>query len=325
MAMPYKVTKDARCGASKPFGVVKETDNTLMGCHATRSDANSQMAALYANESGTGSTMSRAQAAPYVVVRDESRCDASKPFGVVETADDELMGCYATESDANDQMMMLNADAGEPGEPSDMPMAMRQRAPIEFRSASVDSVNHDQRIITVLAVPWESPGTVLYRGEVWNEIFVRGAFNGLESMPNRVKANRDHDKTKPIGKAINFWPGHDKGLLAEIKVSKTWRGDETLALADDHVLGVSVGYAAPADREHTLFDRKKMERRVIKAYLDHISFVTDPAFVDAQVVSVRERNTDIHTVTGGSPFPNLNLVARNDFLNDIARRLAHGE
>ena len=179
--------------------------------------------------------------------------------------------------------------------------------------------------MTILAVPWESPGTVLYRGEVWKEIFVRGAFDGLGSMPNRVKANRDHDKTRPVGKAINFWPQHDKGLLAEVKISDTPLGRETLQLAEDKILDISVGYAAPADREHTLFDRKKMERRVIKAYLDHISFVTDPAFVDAQVVSVRERNMDIYVNNGGSPFPNLNLVARNDFLNDIARRLAHGE
>ena len=262
--MPYKVTKDDRCEAGKPFGVVKETDNELMGCHATESDAHDQMAALYANEPGAGSGS----------------------------------------------------------------MMSRERAPIEYRSASVDSVNHDQRIITVLAVPWESPGTVLYRGEVWNEIFVRGAFNGLESMPNRVKANRDHDKTKPVGKAINFWPQHDKGLLAEIKVSRTWRGDETLALADDRVLGVSVGYAAPADREHTLFDRQKMERRVIKAYLDHISFVTDPAFVDAQVVSVREMDQGVTKLNGGPPFPNLDQVVRNDFLSNMAQRLAerkHGE
>jgi len=251
---------------------------------------------------------------PYKVIKDD-RCDAGKPFGVVKEADDELMGCHATESDANAQLAALYAN--EPGS-----MMSRERAPIEFRSANVDSVDHDQRIITILAVPYESPGTVLYRGEVWNEVFSRSAFNGLESMPNRVKANRDHDKTRPVGKAINFWPGHDKGLLAEIKVSNTPLGRETLELADDRVLGVSVGYAAPADRQHTLFDRQKMERRVIKAYLDHISFVTDPAFVEAQVVSVREKNTDIYVNTGGSPYPNLDLVIRNDFLANMAKRLA---
>lgn len=42
--------KDARCEKSKPFGVVKKSDNKLKGCHATRDKAKKQLAALNAAE-----------------------------------------------------------------------------------------------------------------------------------------------------------------------------------------------------------------------------------------------------------------------------------
>lgn len=48
--MPYQAKEDDRCPASKPWGVTKTTDGTLMGCHANREGAMDQVAALYANE-----------------------------------------------------------------------------------------------------------------------------------------------------------------------------------------------------------------------------------------------------------------------------------
>ena len=46
--MPYRIGKHPDC--SKPFALVKKSDNKLMGCHDTRAEANDQMAALHANE-----------------------------------------------------------------------------------------------------------------------------------------------------------------------------------------------------------------------------------------------------------------------------------
>lgn len=51
--MPYSIHKDSRCDDSKPFAVVKDDDNEVMGCHATRDDAVKQIAALNAQESAT--------------------------------------------------------------------------------------------------------------------------------------------------------------------------------------------------------------------------------------------------------------------------------
>src|SRR3990167_4485666 len=44
------VHKDDRCPAGKPWAVVKDSDNSLEGCHMTEAEAQDQQAALYANE-----------------------------------------------------------------------------------------------------------------------------------------------------------------------------------------------------------------------------------------------------------------------------------
>jgi hypothetical protein len=49
--MPYHVAKTAKCSASKPWGVIKDSDGKVMGCHPSKKAANKQLAALYANES----------------------------------------------------------------------------------------------------------------------------------------------------------------------------------------------------------------------------------------------------------------------------------
>lgn len=49
--MPYHVDQNnPGCPPDKPFSVVKDSDGKVMGCHATKEQANSQLAALYANE-----------------------------------------------------------------------------------------------------------------------------------------------------------------------------------------------------------------------------------------------------------------------------------
>jgi hypothetical protein len=49
--MPWDVKKDARCPASKPYGVVGgASGDRLAGCHPTQDAARKQQAALYAAE-----------------------------------------------------------------------------------------------------------------------------------------------------------------------------------------------------------------------------------------------------------------------------------
>ncbi len=59
--MPWKVELGHGCPASKPYAVVKQSDGKVEGCHATKADANKQLAALYANEKGAEPMVTDAQ------------------------------------------------------------------------------------------------------------------------------------------------------------------------------------------------------------------------------------------------------------------------
>ena len=49
--MPWDIKKDARCPASKPYGVVGgSSGDRLAGCHETEDSAREQQKALYAAE-----------------------------------------------------------------------------------------------------------------------------------------------------------------------------------------------------------------------------------------------------------------------------------
>jgi HK97 family phage prohead protease len=183
------------------------------------------------------------------------------------------------------------------------------RYPVLHRAAvEVADVQYAQRIITVIAVPYDQPAMVEYRGELWEESFDRHAFDGIEKRPNRVRVNRQHDRSRTVGKAIAFHPSHEAGLLAELRIAQTPLGDETLQLADEDMLSASVGYAArPSDVVH---DRRKMTRRVNRAFLDHIAMTENPAFPGADVVDVRESGEI------AVPQKRLDTPALDEFLND---------
>jgi hypothetical protein len=159
--------------------------------------------------------------------------------------------------------------------------------PILFRSSSVVGVNFAQRMIEFVAAPYDEEAIVMWRGEPWRELFLRGAWEGIEKRPNRVKVNREHDKTRTVGKIINFWPSRAEGLVGAARIAKTPLGDETLALADDECLGASVGYAAPS--RYVKLDKRSQPglRSVARAFMDHLSFVSDPTWESAAVLSVR--------------------------------------
>lgn len=165
-------------------------------------------------------------------------------------------------------------------------MTEEVRPPIELRESNVSAVKFAQRIIELIAVPYNEEALVEFRSEIWHESFEPGSFNGIEKRPNRVRVNRDHDEHRLVGKAVKFWPSRTEGLVAELRISQTPLGDETLALADDDVLGASVGYAAYGRDQ--VFDRKTHKRRIMKAFLDHITLTPKPAYLGAGVLSLRE-------------------------------------
>lgn len=162
----------------------------------------------------------------------------------------------------------------------------RPKAPVELRTATIGEVNFAHRTITAIAAPYDQATNVMWQGDVWSEQFERGAFDGIERRPNRIKVNRDHNKSRTVGKAVKFFPNSQEGLVTELRIAQTILGDETLALADEKCVGLSVGFAAlPADQ---LIDRRAKSRRVRRAFLDHISVVEDPAYPGAEILDVRE-------------------------------------
>lgn len=184
--------------------------------------------------------------------------------------------------------------AGEPAMMSNRFEEEKPRAEIETRGADVTDVHKLQRIITVVAAPYEKPALITYRGDTWQEMFERTAWNGLRNMarPGRIRANRGHNKDRTVGKVVNLFPDRPEGLVAEIRCAQTPLGDETLALAVDDCVSASVGFGVLPDGQ--ILDKSTRTRRITTAYLDHIAFVESPAYQDATVLGVRAQQ-DVDT------------------------------
>lgn len=190
---------------------------------------------------------------------------------------------------------------------------------IEIRSTSTEvaDVNMKQRIITLITVPYDQPAEIGYRGERWKESFSRSAFNGIEKRPSRIRVNREHLRGDTVGKAIAFYPERDEGLVSDLKIAKTLRGDDTLALAEEDCLSASVGFGVLPSNQ--ILDRQTMTRRINKAWLDHIALVEDPAYEGASVLDVRDDST-AHDLRGEP----LHTPILDDFLTDPIVRRALG-
>ena len=156
--------------------------------------------------------------------------------------------------------------------------------------AVLAEVDVKQRLIDVIAVPWDQEAEVPWRGEVWREVFRRGAFDGLEAHVGRVRVNREHVVGDTVGKLVFADPKAQTGLIARTLIAKTPRGDDTLALAEDDMISPSIGYRINRPEDLRLTHRTRM-REVLRAFLDHLSLVESPAFAGAQVLAVREEQS----------------------------------
>lgn len=214
----------------------------------------------------------------HVEKRDDEWC-------VIKDSDGKSAGCHPTEEKAKAQLRALYASENRAVEP---------KAPVESRAATVEGVDFPQRTIEVLAVPYEQEAVVEYRGEIWRESFERGAFDGIEKRPNRVKAFRDHaagahapgtSTSGLVGRVTSFAPERDEGLVGVVRIAKTPLGDETLSLADEGILGVSIGFGVRGSDQ--VLDRTEQRRRIRRAFVDHLAFPDNGAYDGAQVIDVR--------------------------------------
>jgi HK97 family phage prohead protease len=180
--------------------------------------------------------------------------------------------------------------------------------PIEYRGKNegvqVTGVSFPKRTIELVVMPYETETVVPYRNRMVRETVARGAFDGIENRPSKVCVNRDHDTTRLCGKAVSFRPSRDEGLVAEVRMSRTDLGTETLELAADGILGASAGFWPWVYDDGRLGEEwpQRDLRRLTKISLDHIAMTPTPAYADAVVLDVREAGT----VTVATP--NLDVV-----------------
>lgn len=167
-------------------------------------------------------------------------------------------------------------------------------AMINLRAAGADilDVNTAERIITVVAVPYDEPAEVPYRGQVWRETFRPGAFAGLDGIdPGSIRVCREHDRSDVVGRVVRFDTSSALGLITEIRIANTERGTDTLILASEGMLSASVGFLAAPSGVH--LDHATRTRTVVRAQLDHIGLVMTPAYAGARVLAARSTTPNL--------------------------------
>jgi HK97 family phage prohead protease len=164
-------------------------------------------------------------------------------------------------------------------------LEQRRRPPLQLRTAATSDVRYHDRVVELVAAPYETPTVVYEPGRRYEETFAYAAFRGEERRADRIKVLRDHRHERAVGRTIRLDPYDQRGLIAELRISKTPLGDETLELAADGVLDASVGFGVNANGER--WDNTRTRKRVTSAFLDHIGLVPLPAYETANVLSAR--------------------------------------
>jgi phage head maturation protease len=182
---------------------------------------------------------------------------------------------------------------------------------VEHRSSTLQDVNKKQRLVDLIAVPYDQEADVFWRGEIWHESHDRHAYDGLEAHAGRVQANREHVKGNTVGRLVAADPSHQDGLLARVKIYSTPLGDETLTLADEGGAFPSVGFRVNGFADQRI-DKRSRTRRILRAFLDHLAFVEDPAYVGAEVLAVRAGQSGL--AVAEKPLPDTPLL--DEALND---------
>jgi len=172
---------------------------------------------------------------------------------------------------------------------------------LEYRAATQLGVSFPKRTIELVVMPYEQEAFVAYQDRMVTEVVSAGAFDGIERRANRIRVNRDHDLTRTVGRAIALHPSRIEGLVAELRISSTPLGDETLQLADDEILDASAGFLPMPGGEVW---ETRSRRRLNKCWLGHIAMTPDPAYLGANVLAVR--SADERPPAGSTP--NLDTV-----------------
>ena len=148
------------------------------------------------------------------------------------------------------------------------------RAEIETRSAHVTDVRFPERVIDLVAVPYDEWALVEYKGRMIEESFDPGAFGAIQNRARRFLVNLEHDPERVTGRVNALHPDRPEGLVAELRIRRGPEGDQVLDDADDGLIGASVGFGALPEHQHW---ETRSRRKIMRAFLDHIGLtVTRP-------------------------------------------------
>lgn len=159
---------------------------------------------------------------------------------------------------------------------------------VQYRSATIDALNTDERVVEMRAVPYNvetrlAPGLV--------EVFSPGAFARAAKDPARCKLWAGHSTTggSIVGQAFEIDDRAD-GLYVRARVSRIPAGDDLLTLAGDRVLDEASVEFNPI-REGMQITRRGDDTvvRHRRAHLRGVGLVPHGAYGrDALVTSVRD-------------------------------------
>jgi HK97 family phage major capsid protein len=136
---------------------------------------------------------------------------------------------------------------------------------------AITAADSIKRTITGKIVTWNEQGNT----SVGPTVF---AANSIEVKP--VKLLLEHDRTRPIGKMVNFTETKD-GVEATFKIANTMAGEDALVEATE---GLRDGFSVGAMINEWTNDKGVM--KITSASLEEVSLVTDPAIDSARVSEV---------------------------------------
>jgi phage head maturation protease len=199
---------------------------------------------------------------------------------------------------------------------------------LEYRASRIGEVNYPKRLIELVVMPYESETSdASYRGRRITEIVSRGAFDGVEQRTSQIKVNRGHVIDRIVGRTVALHPSRQEGLVAELRISRTELGEETLVLADDGLLDASAGFTLLRKNGRTgpVVDRAEVwesrdRRRLNHLFLDHVAMVPDPAYDGAKVLAVRSTRPEPVAVVSMPNRDRLELDQLEERIAELDRR-----
>lgn len=163
-----------------------------------------------------------------------------------------------------------------------------QFAGVQHRSAVIDALDEDERIIKMRAVPYD---TETQLGNHLFETFEPGAFARASKDPGRVKLWFGHSDSggRIVGQSFEVDDRQD-GVWLQTRVSKTASGDELMTLAHDGVLDEASIEFAPI--RESMVVRRRGEDILVRhrrGHLRGVALVAHGAYGrNAVVTSVRD-------------------------------------